>query len=212
MRYTSALLFHGPGARVEALRLLPQVGRCVAEPFGDDGLKVDQTRDILKLMLDAPLGDEPGVILIGPMDLAEQKSSDVLLKAIEEFDPEVVRPMLWAYDLGSVSSTIKSRCVHRWCPTAPESPANEEAMKQAFDLVDASVQQDRARVLELLKDTKAAEARVVLESCASVLSLNPELLVGGRYDLWQRIRELARYRHVGKTELLATFVGGVCPG
>jgi len=52
----------------------------------------------------------------------------------------------------------------------------------------------------------------ILESCANVLALNPEFLVGVRHELWLRVRNLARYRHVGKTELLATFVGGVCPG
>jgi len=210
--YTSALLFHGPGARVEALRALPQIGRRVAEPFGEDGLKVDDTREIIKLMQDAPLGDEPGVILIGPMDRAESKSTDVLLKTIEEFDHECVRPVLYAYDLGSVSSTIKSRCILRWCPDAPPNPEGEEAMKLAFDLVEASCRQDRARVIELLKEKKAPDVVPILESCANVLALNPEFLVGVRHELWLRVRNLARYRHVGKTELLATFVGGVCPG
>ena len=192
--------------------MLPQIGRRVAEPFGDDGLKVDQTREIIKLMRETPLGDQVGALLIGPMDRAEQKSSDVLLKAIEEFDPECVRPVLWAYDLGSVSSTIKSRCIHRWCPDAPPLHQDPERAKLASDLVEASVRGDTAAVLELLSGKKAADATEILESCVEVLSRHPEALLGARYDLWMRVRKLAGYRHVGRTELLATFVGGVCPG
>lgn len=212
MRYTSALLFHGPGARVEALRAMPRIGRAVSEPIGEDGLKVEGARTISQLLQDRPLGDREGALLIGPMDRAEQKATDVLLKIIEEFDPEGVRPVLYAYDLGSVSSTIKSRCIHRWCPDGPEDPQDEERVKLAFDLVDATLQTDRARVIEALRDVKGPEGAEIIEACAQVLVLEPESLAGARQVLWQKLRTLASYRHVGKTELLATFIGAPCLG
>ena len=43
-------------------------------------------------------------------------TSDVLLKTIEDFNPSGVRPFLWAFDLGGVSNTLKSRCVLQFCP------------------------------------------------------------------------------------------------
>ena len=205
MRYTSALLFHGPGARVEVDRQLPQIGRRIADPFGEEGLKIDDARSIIPLMQSASVGDEPGVFLVGPLDLAQQNATDVLLKVIEEFDPDAVRPVLWAHDLGAVSVTIRSRCIHRWCPGAEKS--DEEGMEFAFNLVDAAIKKDRARVIEMLRENKTSPESVI-GCCVRVVSFDPDQMTGARYDFWKRLRRLAGYRHVGKNELLAAFAGG----
>lgn len=185
--------------------MLPQIGRSVGGPFGEEGLKIDDARSIIALMQSAAVGDEPGVFVVGPLDLARQNATDVLLKVIEEFDPEVVRPVLWAHDLGAVSTTIRSRCIHRWCP-GPEKH-DDEMVAFALDLVKAAVDQDRARAIELLRDNKAA-AEDVIDVCVRVLSFDPDQMVGKRYEFWKRLRRLAGYRYVGKNELLAVFAGG----
>lgn len=201
------MLFHGPGARGEAERTLPQIGRRIAEPFGLEGLKIDEARDIISLMQSAQVGDQPGCVLVGPLDEARQAATDVLLKVVEEFDPEAVRPVLWAHDLGSVSQTIVSRCVHRWCPKGTSS-VNEDSMKLAFDLVDATLRKDRARVIEMLRNVKSEGFADLVEATTRVLAMAPEQLTGNRFVLWERVRKLALYRHMGKTEVLAVFAGG----
>ena len=192
-------------ARQERGRQFPQIGRCVGGPFGEEGLKIDDARSIIALMKSAAVGDEPGAFVVGPLDLAQQNATDVLLKVIEEFDPEVVRPVLWARDLGAVSATIRSRCVHRWCPGAEEH--DDEMMTFALDLVKAAVDQDRARAIELLRDSKAKPGDII-DVCVRALSFDPDQMTGKRYEFWKRLRRLAGYRYVGKNELLAVFAGG----
>ena len=45
----SSFLFYGPGAQQEALRLGAE-GRKLGGPFGEDGLKVDDSREVVALM------------------------------------------------------------------------------------------------------------------------------------------------------------------
>jgi hypothetical protein len=209
VRYESALLFHGPGAAQAAADFLPSVGRPVAAPFGECGLKIDEARSVINLMRNAPIGDVPGSVLIGPLDIAAQNATDVLLKCIEEFDPEIVRPVLWAKDLGAVSSTIKSRCLHRWCPDVPADEDRESLIRIAFDLVDASTAGDLAKVIEVLKEgTKDMAAQDIIEASAQALATDPKALVGAHHALWERLRALSLYRNVSRTELMAAFVGG----
>jgi len=205
VRYTSALLFHGPRARQEGGQQLPRIGRCVGGPFGEEGLKIDDARSIIALMQSATVGDEPGAFIVGPLDLAQQNATDVLLKVIEEFDPEVVRPVLWANDLGAISSTIRSRCIHRWCPGLEEH--DEEMLAFALDLLKAAVDKDRARAIELLRETKASPGDII-DACVRAMSLDPDQMSGKRYMFWERLRRLGGYRYVGKNEILAVFAGG----
>ena len=109
---TSCILFHGPKARQAVLHEANCIGRLLAPPFGEEGaygLKVDEAREFVALLSTAPLGTAVGVVIAGPMDVASPKSSDVLLKSIEEFNASVVFPLLWAHDLGGVTGTIRSR-------------------------------------------------------------------------------------------------------
>ena len=210
MLYTSAVLFHGPGARGSAETFLPQVGRNVHPPFGSDGLKIDEAREIIDLLHNYPISDTPAAILIGPLDRALPASSDVLLKALEEFHPQGVRPVLWANDLGAVSSTVRSRCILRWCPDPPPSSDEESSSLYglASDLISASERRDIVSVIELLKADAKLDWVELIEWCAKVLSLSPEKLVGPRSLLWSKLRRLASYKNVGKTEVLAALIGG----
>jgi len=209
--YLSALLFHGPGAREGALAEEPNIGRRVAPPIGEAGIKIDDARRLIDLMDTAPVGDRPGVLTFGPVDKAAQSATDVLLKVIEEFDPQGVRPLLWAYDLGSVSNTIRSRCLHRWCPYAEENPTPDTTTAEA--VLNDVLRGDRAgvigiihRYLKAADDAKEATPRL-LECLALVLADQPDELYGTRYDLWQSVRRLSGFKHVSKLELTAGLVG-----
>jgi hypothetical protein len=50
------------------------------------------------------------------VDEVNPATADVLLKTIEEFDPDGTRPFLWAWDLGGVTLTLRSRCLIQFCP------------------------------------------------------------------------------------------------
>lgn len=197
--YTSAILFHGPGARAAAMRAVGGLGRLLHAPFGEAGLKIAESREIIDLMNNAPLGDEPGVVVVGPLDRALPASTDVLLKSIEEFNPAIVRPVLWAHDETEVSSTIRSRCLRRWCPG--ERAVDEEVLDVARQLVAESLGGHRASVIELLNDR---DPRDVLVGAAQ--ALNERGIDDETEKLWESVREALRYRNPTATEALAAFL------
>lgn len=199
--YSSAILFHGPGAQIVAHQRAEELGRLLHEPFGLEGLKIAESREIVELMGGTPLGDVPGVLIIGPMDHAWPASTDVLLKTLEEFDGRVLRPVLWAWDEGGVRGTIRSRCLRQWCP-GPEVE-DEVLLAQIRDLLDSSLVGDRVRVLEILKEGKGQED-LFLGAAAQLLRART---MGSReLVLWERVREALRFHNPSITEIKAVFL------
>jgi len=197
--YPSPVLFHGPGAERAAKAKARSIGRLIHEPFGANGLKIAESREIVDLMNSAPVGDEPGVIVIGPMDRANRSAQDVLLKNLEEFDDRIIRPVLWALDEADVIGTIRSRCVRQWCPG--ETLQDDDIVYQARAVVECYTANDIAGLIEALKDR---EPRPLLEAAAKVLA------EGGIDDetakLWERIRKTLKHKTPTATETLATFL------
>jgi hypothetical protein len=155
------------------------MGRLLAEPFGADGLKVAEAREIVSLMSAPPVGSGVGVLVAGPMDLATTEAQDALLKHIEEFDHRVFQPILWARDAGGVLPTIRSRCFLEWCPHGVA--ADLEFEQEAQGLVRAALERDRATTVGTLKEfaadhkkedpsTRAAAYRNLLASVAMVIA------------------------------------------
>jgi hypothetical protein len=196
--YSSAVLFHGPLAEERALEFADGLGRLLHEPFGLEGLKIAESREIIELMNTTPIGDDPGVLIIGPMDHAWPSAVDVLLKTLEEFDGEILRPVLWAHDEAGVRPTIRSRCLRRWC-AGPEI-RDEELLASIKKLVDASLAGDRAVVLETLKGLKGD----VLVGAAQVLRHRP---MGPRERaLWERVRATLKFFNPTPTEIKVAFL------
>lgn len=79
-------------------------------------MKKEGARELVALLSHRPVGDGRSSVLVGPVDEVNPATSDVLLKSIEEFDPDGTRPFLWAWDLGGVAHTLRSRCVLHFCP------------------------------------------------------------------------------------------------
>lgn len=199
LRYPSPILFHGPGAEQAARAKATVLGRLLHEPFGESGLKIAESREVVDLMNSAPVGDDPGVLIIGPMDRATRSAQDVLLKNLEEFDETIVRPVLWAYDEADVLSTIRSRCLRQWCTA--ELPYDEDTRYQARGLVSCALKNDVAGVIETVKDR---DPRSMLEAVAQILleqGLEEDTLV-----LWDRVRDALRFKKPSMNELLATFL------
>ena len=199
----SCLLLHGPGARQAALDEANRLGRLVAPPFGDEGLKVADAREIVLLLLNTPVGNDLGVVIVGPVDEAWPKASDVLLKRLEEFPGEVVRPVLWANDIGGVSPTVRSRCIDRWVPGSLDDEEVDDALVDGVHaLVAATLDGDWYRVPGLLRDLKGKEQQV-LDLAAGALADNPH---PDCFALWERLRQAARWYNPTWNEVLVAFL------
>lgn len=197
--YASAILFHGPSARGAALRTASSLGRLLHAPFGEQGLKIAESREIVALMGSAPVGDRAGVIVVGPLDRALPASTDVLLKSIEEFDPEVVRPVLWAHDETEVSSTIRSRCLRHWC--SGEVAMDGDTLEAARQLVVESLKGHAASVVELLNERNPREMLVCAAQALRERGIDDETKT-----LWESVRAMLSYRDPTATEALAAFL------
>lgn len=198
----SCLLFHGPGARVEALDEGFRSGRLLDDPFGSEGLKVEDARRVVELLMSTPVGSEKGVVIVGPMDLANWKASDVLLKSIEEFH-ERVKPILWAHDLGGVSDTIRSRCLERWCPLNEEAEEDDALVAAGYDIVYASLHRELWRIPEIVKQYKGREEELL---GAATNALLEEMSEEQSRRLWARIRDVSQYKNPSPNEVVAAFL------
>jgi len=175
------------------------LGRLLHEPFGESGLKIAESREVIELMNSTSVGDQAGVVVLGPMDRAQRSAQDVLLKSIEEFDGEGTRPVLWAFDETEVLPTIRSRCLRQWCPGAIVQ--DETVVETARSTVTLALHRDVPGLIEILKD---ADPREVLEAVAQVLA-EREFDEDTR-DLWEQIREVLRFKNPTDTEVLTAFL------
>jgi DNA polymerase III delta prime subunit len=158
----SSILIHGPGAEQRALQEALSAGHLVGN-FGKDGLKVDDAREIVVLVNQPPFfpdGKSP-VVIIGPLDKAQEKTQDVLLKTVEE--PEGVLLILWAVDAGTVADTIQSRCLIYWAPETEQVVSPLEETAQAF--LRHLAAGEKAEAIQLLSGYKTDD----LEAFADVL-------------------------------------------
>lgn len=195
-------LFYGPSAQERAQAHAHTIGRLVHPALGGDGLKVDDARLAVSLLSTSPVGDKRGVLILGPMDQANTKASDVLLKKLEE--PTVVTPVLWAGDLEGVRPTIKSRTSPTWCPGVRTCP--NEDLELANKLLDDFVDEKFSSVYEELKGLKQ-DLRQVLEALVSRLAarmLDTEELV----PLWAPLREQLSYTRPTRLGVWAAFLEG----
>ena len=204
----SCLLYHGPDARSAALKKAEEAGRLLAPPFGDEGLKVDEAREAMSLLFSTPVGTKIGVVVIGPMDQANPKASDVLLKRVEDFEADIVLPILWAHDIGGVSLTIRSRCLAHWAPRTVVS-AEDEALKAAGqDAIGAVLNGDFYLIPGAVEKGKGKEIEL-LGYMTDALYNRPE---GDEKSLkrirvlWERLRPVTRRRNPTPIEIIAALV------
>lgn len=183
---TSCILFHGPGAEAVGHREALTFGRLL--PFTGSELKKEGARELMSLLSRRPVGDGRYAVLVGPVDEVNPATSDVMLKTIEEFDPEGTRPFLWAWDLGGVSHTLRSRCILRFCPGV--DPRGEAHEATALTVLRAYEDGDWVTVTEEVKaypDLSALMRSVADLLPTKLIMPSPEL----RYvHLWETVRDL----------------------
>jgi hypothetical protein len=202
---SSCILYHGPGAEGEALDEAHRIGHLLAPPFGEGGLKVADARKLVELLQIAPF-DGIGVVVAGPMDQATYKANDALLKTIEEFDGEMVQPILWAHDLEDVSRTIRSRCLDRWVwlDPADEEPDedSDEVEAAGRGLVQAVLSGDLWLIPDYVNAHTGKEHKL-LSVAAGAIAANP---TEPALRLWSRLRKVAKHRNPAPIEVVAAFL------
>jgi hypothetical protein len=175
---SSAMLFHGPDALAQTQDASAFYGRVLLTVGGEKLLKED-SRGAISVHLNPPVYDRPGALVIGPMDKATSAASDSLLKMVEEPNP-LARPFLWAHDLGSVSPTIRSRCLTFY------APGSATVLATVTDTLKDAVRGDPVAIRDLIKgDYSPAE---LAERVTQYISTKP--LNQARLELWLRLRPL----------------------
>lgn len=199
---TSCILFHGPGAESVGHAEALAFGRLL--PFTGSSLKKDGARELVSLLSQRAVGGGRSAVLVGPVDEVNPATSDVLLKSIEEFDPAGTRPFLWAWDLGGVSSTLRSRCLLQFCPGT--DTRTEDHLPVANDLLRAYYEGDWVTVIETVKESEGVDLllRAVVDALAPKLSVT---VPDPRYvSLWECLRPMFDGSPLTPARLVATFL------
>lgn len=204
----SSILYHGPGARQEALNEAARNGRLVAPPIGDDGLKIAEVRSVVELMMSTPVGMSLGSVVIGPMDnITSVKASDGLLKMVEE-PSEMVLPILWAHDLGGVSPTIRSRCLPRWAPFVDTGEdLDAEIGADGSDLAYAVLEDRLWEIPPLVKKYDIKDKKRLPELLGFIAQ---GLLVDGSakaVQVWEGFRPVTLHRNPTSIEVISALLG-----
>jgi len=203
----SCILYHGPGARLAALEEADRIGRLLLPPVGDTGLKVDEARQVVDVLMSIPVGSDKGVLVIGPMDHSNFKSSDVLLKTIEEFDGRYVQPILWAHDLGGVTETVRSRCLDRWAPEAEAEDENDGLVALGYDLVQCSLEGELARLIQLVQGFLKKNSDRGYDLLRSISgALQERLHEESGQKLWARVRLVAMNTNPTAIEIISALL------
>ena len=207
----SCFLYHGPGAKVAACEEAARIGKLLVPPIGDDesGLKIDQVREAVEHINSVPLGDVRNAVVIGPMDgTATQKSSDALLKTIEDGGSGWVTPILWAHDLGGVTLTIRSRCLDRWAPgeEAVVDDEDDAVITAAWTAIEAALQKDYATLISSLRILRSKEAKGAKFLRYAVDALSTKLENPDARKLWEQMRQTLRSKQPTTLEALASLL------
>jgi hypothetical protein len=206
----SILLFHGPGAEGAAHAAARQHGLVV--PFGSSGevLKKDDARELVGLLGQMPVGSKAWAVAVGPLDEISPAVADVLLKTLEDFNPNGIRPFLWARDFGGVIPTIRSRCLHEFVPGEDERVSSSR--HQAEKLVSAYIQKNWTDLVSELKESKGDEEFVLLAVVDVLQSrLGEESIRSDLLALWGSLRRVFEVREAPLTpaRVLSAFLVGL---
>lgn len=204
----SIILYYGPGGEPEARKQAREFG--LLQPFKSGDLKKDDARELVSLLSQTPIGEKPWSVVVGPLDEVTPAVSDVLLKTLEEYTGGTIRPFLWAWDLGGVMPTIRSRSLHVFVPGKDERVLTSRP--QAEKVFALFRKKAWAELVVELKDAKGDEeflllgvTEVLVEHLKQEVG-NPELLM-----LWGALREVFSNRGAPLTQarVLSAFMKGV---
>ena len=187
------LIQHGNGVE-SALAELLEGKTLVHPPFKK--LNVAEVKLLVELYSQLHPYNNP-CILAGPLDEADPSTLDILLKIIEEpinLAPELI---LWCHDLGSVPSTIRSRCGEKY-HYAPQGVHDLHPV--ATSLYTHIKGRDELETMLLIKNLEKGSERGLIEAFLDVLVEESDY---GLYD--SRIRKILNSKRVTKAMLVGFF-------
>jgi hypothetical protein len=169
----------------------------VHNPISD--LKVDGVRKLIELFTQVYPHRNP-CLVAGPLDEADPRALDILLKRVEEPTPNSPTLILWANDLGGVPPTIRSRCGEKF-HYAPVMRHNlyEEA-KALFDGLRAD---NHLGAMMVLKQVEKGSERSFFEAYLEVI-LNEDSL----HLYTERLKSLLSRKIISQSLLQGYFLGG----
>lgn len=199
---TSCILFHGPNAETDGHAAAMAFGRLL--PFTGSSLKKDGARELVGLLSHRSVESGQVSVLVGPVDEMNSATSDVLLKTIEEFDPDGTRPFLWAWDLGGVLHTLQSRCIVRFC--SGTDTRTESYVTMAASLLKAYLDGDWVTLIEDVREQENFD--LLLRALIDILAVklvapdsHPRYLA-----LWDCLRSLFRAGTLTPARVVSVFL------
>ena len=117
--------------------------------------------------------DKNPCLIAGPLDEADPSNLDTLLKIVEEPLPNTPTLILWAYDFGSVPSTIRSRCGEKYwfAPEQDHSLLNKANLYLDAILIDRNYND----LISLLKEIPKGSERSFIDACCESILKNESL-------------------------------------
>ena len=189
------IIHHGNGVEAGLAEVLEDK-TLVAPPFKD--LKVKEVKHLVRMFSQVYPHKNP-TLLAGPLDDADPSTLDILLKRIEEPINQAPLLILWAYDLGSVPKTIRSRCGEKFY----YAPSFYNEFKEASEaLYEHFTSKDELGVVQTLKMISKGQERAFLNSYIQVLE---EKEAWGLYD--SRLKKMLNSTKTNKTCLVGYFLG-----
>lgn len=173
-------------------------------PFTGSSLKKEGARELVSLLAHRSVGSGQTSVLVGPVDEVNPATSDVLLKTIEEFDPNGTRPFLWAWDLGGVFHTLRSRCILRFCPGT--DTRTEAYVTTAASVLKSYMDGDWVTLIESVREEESPDLllRAVVDILAVKMSApdpHPRCLV-----LWDCLRPLFGVSTMTPARMVSAFL------
>ena len=207
---SSVVLYHGPGSEGAARKAARDHGLVIPFWTSGEALKKGDAREVVSLLSQTPVGSRAWGVVIGPLDEISAAVGDVLLKTVEEFNPEGIRPFLWARDLGGVIPTLRSRCLQEFIPGVDERIAL--CRPQADKLLKSYIQKNWTELVDSLKESKGDEEFVLLALVEAIQErLGDTTVQGELLLLWGALRQFFESREAPMTpaRVLAVFLVGV---
>lgn len=148
-----------------------------------------------------PTGDERGVVVIGSVNLMSNAAADILLKPLEEHDPDV-QPILWATEMNGVLPTIQSRSLMSWCPGQPGNAAGRFE-DLGVRIVESYLKGDVGAILAAVTQQRGSEYEtlVAISVALAARADDPRLT-----RMWVRVRDALEGHRITYLQMLGAVV------
>lgn len=206
------LLYYGPQSEPRARAAATSYGKLLPVETGVHIRKGD-ARALVEVFHRTVFRGRESVV-VGPLDEISPEVGDVFLKTLEERSAHTPQPFLWAWDLGGVSPTLRSRCRAYWCPGV--DPRWESYEATCGELLRSWRRRDWVEVVDQLKEARAdldPLLRATVELLvADVMSVDEDTRERA-LQLWSHLRPLMAGTPLTPARVTVAFLAAAegCP-